>query len=312
LRLSVVIPILNEEEVLPALHERLAAVLDELGQEAEVIFVDDGSTDRSWEIVGEIHERDARFGGLSLSRNFGHQAAITAGLEAATGDVVALMDGDLQDPPEFLPELLAKLEQGYDVVQAVKAKRREPFWRRWAFGLFYAVQTRLSNVPMQPGAGTFSVMTRRVADVVRRMQESNRYVSGLRAYAGFKQTGIEFDRPERFAGVPRQTFGKLLKLALDGIFSFSHLPAKIATWLGFLFALLAMGVTIQVLVKKWITHEAILGWASTMTAILVLGAVQLICIGILGEYIARIYDEVRRRPPYVVRERIGGRPAAEE
>ncbi|HJN17511.1 MAG TPA: glycosyltransferase family 2 protein [Armatimonadota bacterium] len=304
MRYSVAIPVLNEEETLPVLAERLGAALGGLGDDWEAVFVDDGSTDRSWEILQELHEGDARFGAVRLSRNFGHQAACASGLAHATGDVVILMDGDLQDPPELIPELTAKIDEGYDVVYAVKRGRREGWTKRLAFRTFYKVQTGLSSVDMPEGAGTFSALTRRVVDCINAMPESNRYVSGLRAYTGFRQTGLEFDRPARHAGEPRQTVGRLFKLAMDGIFSFSHVPAKLATWLGLIAATTCLVFSAVVLYKKLVSQTAILGWTSTMLSILFLGAVQLLCLGILGEYIARIYDEVRHRPLYVVADRI--------
>ena len=304
MRISVAIPILDEAETLPVLAERLRAVLEAISADWEVLFVDDGSTDGSWEVMGRLHEQDGRFAGVRLSRNFGHQPACTAGLQHVTGDVVVLMDGDLQDPPELIPELVGKMAEGYDVVYAVKRGRKEGFLKRLAFDEFYRVQTRLSSVPMVEGAGTFSAMSRRVVDCVNAMPEGHRYISGLRAFAGFRQAGIPFDRPARAGGTPRQTPAKLMQLALDGIFSFSHLPVRLAMWLGVITAVVALGVTLVVLYFHFFTDKAITGWTSTMVSHLFLGAVQLLCLGILGEYIARIYDEVRHRPHYIVADSI--------
>lgn len=312
MKCSVTIPILNEEETLPVLASRLRTVLDSLGCDWEVVFVDDGSTDSSWAIMGDLHRQDPRFGAVRLSRNFGHQPACTAGLQHVTGDVVVLMDGDLQDPPELIPELLSRLAEGYDVAFAVKRGRRESALKRLAFRWFYRLQTRLSTIPMVEGAGTFSAMTRRVVDCINAMPEANRYISGLRAFAGFRQVGVPFDRPGRYAGQPRQTPAKLIKLALDGVFSFSHLPVKLATWLGIATACVALLFSAVVLYYRLFTDLAITGWASTMLSHLFLGAVQLICLGILGEYVARIYDEVRRRPNYVVSELIRPGPDVPE
>ncbi len=306
MKVSVVVPVFNESENLPVLYERLAQVFAAQGiQDWELILVDDASRDDSWRVICDLHRRDRRVRGLSLSRNFGQQPAIAAGLDHATGDIVVVMDADLQDPPELIPDLLARIAEGYDVVYTVKRSRGEPWHRRLLFGLFYAIQTRLAQPPMPAQAGTFSAMTRRVVDAIRRMPEHSRYLSGLRAYAGFRQTAVEFDRPDRLYGKPQQSFGKLLKTGLDAIFAYSYLPARLASVLGFITAFVALGFTVWVLYQKWVTHTAILGWASTMVSHLFLGAVQLICIGILGEYIARIYEEVRRRPLYIVADKIG-------
>jgi glycosyltransferase involved in cell wall biosynthesis len=303
--LSIVVPVYNESQNLPVLYERLVAAVGSLAQDWELILVDDASRDDSWQVIKRLHAADARVRGVRMARNFGQQPAIAAGLDRARGDVVVVMDADLQDPPELLPALLSKLREGYDVVYAVKRSRRESWWRRQLFALFYALQTRLAYPPMPRDAGTFSAMTRRVVEVLRQMPEHNRYLSGLRAYVGFRQTGLEFDRPQRLHGKPQQSLRKLTQIALDAIFAYSYLPARLASLLGLLTAVVALGFTAWVLYQKWVAHTAILGWASTMVSHLFLGAVQLICIGILGEYVARIYEEVRRRPLYVVAEEVG-------
>jgi len=308
MRTSVVVPVYNEAANLPVLYERLAETLNAMGHEWELVLVNDCSRDDSWEVIRKLHDKDPRVKGLSLSRNFGQQPAIAAGLHHATGDAVVVMDADLQDPPELLPTLLAKLGEGYDVVYAVKRSRREPLLRAALFGLFYEVQTRLAEPKMPRGAGTFCAMTRRVVGVLNRMGEHSRYLSGLRAYAGFRQVGVEFDRPERHSGKPQQSFGKLLRTGLDAIFAYSYVPARLASILGLATAAVALGVSVWVLYGKWVAHTAIPGWASTMVSHLFIGAVQLVCIGILGEYVARIYEEVRRRPLYVVAETLGIHP----
>jgi len=308
MRTSVVVPVYNEAANLPVLYERLAETLNAMGHEWELVLVNDCSRDDSWEVIRKLHDKDPRVKGLSLSRNFGQQPAIAAGLHHATGDAVVVMDADLQDPPELLPTLLAKLGEGYDVVYAVKRSRREPLLRAALFGLFYEVQTRLAQPKMPRGAGTFCAMTRRVVGVLNRMGEHSRYLSGLRAYAGFRQVGVEFDRPERHSGKPQQSFGKLLRTGLDAIFAYSYVPARLASILGLATAAVALGVSVWVLYGKWVAHTAIPGWASTMVSHLFIGAVQLVCIGILGEYVARIYEEVRRRPLYVVAETLGIHP----
>jgi dolichol-phosphate mannosyltransferase len=242
---------------------------------------------------------------VALSRNFGQQPAIAAGLAVAVGDVAAVMDADLQDPPELLLDMLAKIGEGYDVVYAMKRSRGEKLLRRTVFNLFYTIQTRLAEPKMVVGAGTFCMMTRRVIEVLNRMREHSRYLSGLRTYVGFKQTGVEFDRPDRMKGAPQQTFSKLMRTGMDAIFAYSYVPVRLASWLGMItvvFALLAAG---WVLYQRLVTHTAITGWTSTMVSYLFIGAVQLICLGILGEYVARIYEEVRHRPLFIVAETVG-------
>jgi dolichol-phosphate mannosyltransferase len=305
MRYSIVIPILNEIDTLPVLHERLAAAMRPFGDDYEIVFVDDGSTDGSAAWMSYTNGLDPRVKCVSFSRNFGHSAAISAGLDHCRGDIVILMDGDLQDPPELVPELLEKLNEGFDVVYAIKRKRREGLLKRLAFRAFYRLQAWLSVEYMPEGAGTFSVMRRPVVDALLSMPERNRYISGLRAWTGFRQTGIEFDRPARHSGKPRQTLGRLIRLALDGLFSFSYVPARLAVFFGFISIVISgVGVCI-VIYKKFISQVAVTGWTSELLSTLLLGSVQLICIGIVGEYAARIYDEVRRRPQYLVARRIG-------
>lgn len=302
MKYSVTIPVYNEEDILPVLTERLVGVLSSLGEEWEIVYVSDGSVDRTWELICDFHARDARIGGVHFSRNFGHQPATAAGLRAVTGDVVILMDGDLQDPPELLPAMIAQLHEGFDVVMAVKLSRAESPLKRWGFSTFYRIQSWLSSVRLEPEAGNFSAMTRRVVDLINAMPERNRYLSGLRAFSGFQQTTIPFDRPNRFTGQPRMSLAKLMKLAMDGIYANSHLPVKCATWLGIGTAFVSLLGTAVVLYGKLFAARAVPGWAPTTLALLFLGAIQLICLGILGEYIVRIYDEVRQRPQYVIAE----------
>lgn len=311
MKIAVVAPVYNESETVPVLYERLAQVLPGVAEEWELILVNDGSADETWQRVRELHRRDGRVKGLSLARNFGQQAALAAGLGQAERrlrsdeDVVVVMDADLQDPPELIPELVAELGRGHDVAYAVKRSRRESLGRGTVLNLFHVLQTRLVQPPMPRGAGTFCAMRRKVVTAINAMPERSRYMPGLRAYAGFRQTGVVFDRPGRHAGKPRQTFGKLLRMGLDAIFAYSFVPARLASLLGLVTALVALGFSAWVLYQKLISGQAILGWASTMISILFLGAVQLVCLGILGEYVARIYEEVRARPVYVVAESVG-------
>ncbi len=309
--LSVVIPIFNEETTLPELRRRLVPALESVTPDFEVIFVDDGSSDASSSLLAAMSAEDPRLKTLTLSRNFGHQTALSAGIDHASGAAVVLMDGDLQDPPELVPDLAAKLRQGYDVVYAVKEKREEGLLKRAGFLLFYRMLGRLSSVDLPLDAGIFSIMDRRIVEILRSMPERNRYISGLRAYAGGRQTGIGFARGARYAGDPRQTPRKLARLALDALFSFSYVPLRLATYTGFGASAVAFLFLVTVLFLRLFTNLAITGWASVMSAVLFLGGVQLVTVGIIGEYIGRIFDEVKGRPYYVI-DRKAGFSGAEE
>lgn len=298
--IHVVVPIYEEEAILEELHRRLRGTLEAMPCRWRITYVDDGSRDGSPEIIARLCGEDPRVAAIHLSRNFGQQLAIAAGLSVADGDAVVLLDGDLQDPPEVIPALVAKWEEGYEVVYAVKTERKEGWAKRRLFGLFYAILRRLSPLEIPANAGNFSLMDRSVVELINRMPERSRYVSGLRAYVGGKQIGIEFKRAPRYAGEPRQGPLKLLRMAMDAFFAFSELPLRIATVLGFVVSGVAFLVMLSVLYKKLISGEAILGWASVMTSILFLGGIQLLALGILGEYIGRIYNETKGRPAFVV------------
>lgn len=302
---SIIIPIFNEEQILPELQRRVGQVASALDAPVEVILVDDGSTDQSFLTMKELHRQDGRIKALKLSRNFGHQVAITAGLEVAHGDAIILMDGDLQDPPELLPEMIARWKEGNDVVYTVKKSRKENSLKRLAFKSFYRVLNALSSIRIPMDAGNFSLLDRKVVDILNSMPERNRYVSGLRAWAGFRQVAVYYDRDPRFAGKPQMSVRRLLHLALDGIFSFSNIPLRFATYLGLLTAFAAFVAGIWAIYARLFTDTAILGWASTIISILFVGGMTLFTLGIIGEYINRIYDEVKRRPLYVVQERVG-------
>jgi len=303
--LSVVVPLFNEEAIVPELCTRLFGTLAKLGCPYEVVAVDDGSRDRTVErLVAHADEQPA-LRVLSLSRNFGLQGAVAAGLAHATGDVVVLMDGDLQDPPELIPRLLDEWRAGADVVYTTKRTRQERGLRRLGFDAFHRIYQKLAEIQLPLGAGNFSLMDRRALDVINALPERNRYLPGIRSWVGFKQVEVTFDRDERAAGEPRMSMRRLFKLALDGIFGFSYLPLKIATLIGFAACALGLGLIVWVLVERFVTHTAILGWPSLIIATCFLGGAQLVSLGILGEYIGRIYDEVRGRPQYVVGRRWG-------
>lgn len=303
--LSVVVPLYDEEGTVPVLVGRLARALDELGVSAEVILVDDGSRDGTLEEIDRAHAADSRFLGLALSRNFGHQVAITAGLRHTSGRAVVVMDGDLQDPPEAIAALWAKLGEGFDVVYAVRASRPEPLWKRAAYAAYYRLLGRAVAIEIPLDAGDFGIMSRRVVDLVNAMPERRRFVRGLRAWVGFRQAGLPVDRGARHAGQPKFTIRKLMGLALDGLVGFSEAPLR---WAG---ALAAWSVFAALAGATWAAARFALGggappgWAAVALLALFLGGTQLACAAILGEYVGRIAQDVNGRPLYVVRRRIG-------
>ena len=299
-RLDAVVPIYDEVEILPELNTRLQAVLAGLDLDWRVIYVDDGSSDGSTGLLARFAQESARVSVVHLSRNFGQQLAIAAGLSMADADAVVLLDGDLQDPPEVIPRLVERWRDGYDVVYAVKRKRKEGPLKRAMFRAFYRILGAVSSLDIPADAGNFSLMDRSVVELINQMPERSRYVSGLRAYVGGRQTGVEFERAERFAGEPRQSPRRLFRMAFDAFFAFSDLPLKLATLLGFVVSGVAFLVMLNVLYQRLVTGEAIIGWASTMTAILFIGGIQLVSVGIIGEYIGRIYNETKARPAWVV------------
>ena len=302
---TIIIPIYNEEKILPELHQRLEKVCARLDAPVEVILVDDGSKDRSFAMMKDLHRTDPRIKSIKLSRNFGHQIAISAGLDVAQGDAVILMDGDLQDPPELLPEMIARWKEGHEVVYTVKKSRKEGGLKQLAFKSFYRVLHVLSTIDIPMDAGNFSLLDRRVVEVLRKMPERNRYISGLRAWSGFRQTAVHYDRDPRFAGKPQMSLRRLVHLALDGIISFSHVPLRLAIYLGLITSFISFGVGLWAIYARLFTDKAVLGWASTIISILFVGGMILFTLGVIGEYISRIYEEVKNRPLYVVQERVG-------
>jgi len=302
---SIVIPIFNEQDTIPELLRRLKAVVDDLDARSEMIFVDDGSRDESFETLKHARQKDRRLKVLRLSRNFGHQIALTAGIAHAKGEAVILMDADLQDPPELIPQMVARWKDGFQVVYTVKRSRKENALKRLAFHGFYRIMHTFSTIPVPAGAGNFSLMDRRVVDTFLEMPERNRYISGLRAWIGFRQTGIEFDRDARFVGKPQMTLARLINLALDGLFSFSNAPLRLATYVGLVVASSSFLIAAYVVYEKLFTNKAIIGWASTIVSVTFIGGMILLTLGVIGEYVGRIYDEVKRRPLYVIREKVG-------
>ena len=301
-QLSLVVPIYNEEAVIEALHSRLIQVLGPAVEKFEVLFINDGSKDRSPEMLDAICRADNRFKAIHFSRNFGHQAAVTAGLHAATGAVVVVIDADLQDPPELILKMLEQWSQGSAVVYAQKQKRMGigPV-KRGAYYLYYRLLNKLTEVEVPPDTGDFCLMDRQIVDLLNAMPERNRYVRGLRAWLGFTQTAIMFERPGRFAGETKYSFSRLVGLATDGILSLSKAPLKVAMYFGFFASAVSFLLGLVFVVER-LTGPGHLarGWASTIVVVLFLGGVQLICLGVIGEFIGRIYDEVKQRPLYVI------------
>jgi dolichol-phosphate mannosyltransferase len=303
--ISIVIPIFNEQEILPELRRRIAAAMDSAGEPWEAILVDDGSRDDSPRILQEIYAQDPRFKIVSLSRNFGHQPAVSAGIHYATGDCVVLIDGDLQDPPEVIPQMIARWKEGFQVVLGERLSRPERGIRGAGFRAFYPLLRMITELPNAPRAGIFGLMDRKVVDEFNRLSERNRFIPGLRNWLGFKQTSVLYDRADRAAGKPKQSLRRLIRYAADGMVSFSNKPLRAAMWLGFLVSISAFLLAIFYVVTFFALRKPITGFTTVIVCVLLLGGVQLISVGILGEYIGRIYEEVKQRPLYVVREKLG-------
>jgi dolichol-phosphate mannosyltransferase len=305
--ISVVVPVFDEAEGLRAFHERttraLAAIPD---ADYQLIYVDDGSRDGSYEILQGFAASDPRVGVVKLSRNFGHQIAITAGLDHARGDCGVVIDADLQDPPEVIARMVETWRKGFDVVYGVRARRRgESAAKLVSASVFYRLLRRIVGIDIPVDAGDFRLLSRRALVELSGMREKDRFVRGLVSWIGFRQTGIEYERDERYAGSTKYPWSKMMRFALDGITAFSTLPLRLATWLGYLASVLAFLYLASVFVQKAM-GGTVAGWATIMVAMLFLGGVQLICLGIIGEYLGRIFNEIKPRPMYVVEERLGG------
>ena len=307
---TIVIPVFNERAVLPALHRRLAEVLATAGDRSELLFVDDGSDDGSGPYLEALLAEDPRVSLLSLSRNFGKEAAVSAGLDHARGDAVIVIDADLQDPPELIPELLRRWREGFDIVYTVRASRRGDSWfkagsARW----FYRIMGRLSAVPVPADAGDYRLLSRRAVEALKALPESHRYLKGLYAWVGFPQASVPYHREARAAGRSKWSYWRLWNHALDGITSFSATPLKLATWLGLATSTLAFVYGLYLLLRTLLYGNPVPGYPSLIIVVLFLGGVQLICLGIIGEYLGRTYDESKRRPLYLVK---GYRPGADD
>ncbi|MGO9275606.1 MAG: glycosyltransferase family 2 protein [Terriglobia bacterium] len=305
-RLSVAIPIYNEESALPELLRRLRAVLDSVaGGPHEIVFVDDGSGDRTFEMLAEAAKEDGRIVGVSLSRNFGHQAAITAALDHVTGDAAVVMDGDLQDVPEAIPEFVEKFQQGYDVVYAQRVRRKEPLALRICYFVFYRMMAKLSDIRLPLDSGDFGLMSRRVIEEVKKMPEHHRYLRGMRAWVGFRQTGIEVERAERHSGKSKYSVMRLTKLASDGIFAFSIVPIRAAALFGLAVMFLSSLYVIYAVYIKLVYQKSPEGFTSLMIAVTFFSGIVLFFLGVIGEYVGRIYEETKARPRYIVGRTVG-------
>ena len=304
---SLIIPIYNEEETIPELYRRVSAVMDSLDDSVELILINDGSRDRSLNLMRELQERDARVCYISFARNFGHQAAVTAGLNFARGQVIVVLDADLQDPPELIPKMIESWQAGYHVVYAQRTKRKKESWfKRLTAYVFYRLLRQLADVDIPADTGDFCLMDRQVVEVLNSMPERNRYIRGLRAWIGFRQTAVKFERDPRFAGEVKYTFKKSLALAINSLVSFSKIPLRISTYLGLFSALIALLMALLVLYWRLQQPDSpVTGLATILIAVFFLGSVQLISIGILGEYVGRIYEEVKGRPAYTIAEIAG-------
>jgi len=299
-RISLAIPVFNEEALIPELVRRTTAVLDRIpGGPHEIIVVDDGSSDRTLEMLERAAAEDPRLVVVALSRNFGHQIALAAGLDQVSGDVAVMMDGDLQDPPEAVPTLLEWYQQGYDVVYVRRIKRKEIWWLRLCYYLFYRLLAALSSVQLPLDSGDFGLMSRRVVDEIRRMPEHHRYLRGLRTWVGYRQIGVPIERAERHAGQAKYTPVKLLKLAFDGIFAFSIVPLRAATILGAVAIALAIPFSLYSIYAKLLLHSP-QGFTALLLALTFFSGVNLFFLGIIGEYVGRTYEEAKARPHYVV------------
>jgi polyisoprenyl-phosphate glycosyltransferase len=299
--LSVIVPIFNEEDVIPELYRRMTEVMVQIGASWEMICVNDGSRDRSLEMLRDLHDKDKRIKVVNFSRNFGHQIAITAGMDYAQGDAVVIIDADLQDPPELIGTMLEHWREGYEVVYAVRSERRgESFFKLLTARTFYRLLRSITDVDIPLDAGDFRLMDRRVVLAMRRLREHHRFMRGLSSWLGFRQIGVTYERAERFAGETKYPLRKMLRLTMDAITSFSYLPLRLATYFGFSLALVSLIGIVLTVVLRLSGNNAFAGQATTLVAVLFLGGIQLIFLGIIGEYLARIYDESKDRPLYIV------------
>jgi dolichol-phosphate mannosyltransferase len=304
-QISLVIPLYNEEKSLPLLVERLNKLMDGSAVSMEVVLINDGSKDNTAAMMQQLALADGRYHCVFLARNYGHQIALSAGIsEAAGSEALMILDGDLQDPPELFPEFHSRLKEGYDVVYAVRKNRKESFFKKTAYYTFYRILKKISYIDIPLDSGDFSLISRRVADILNKMPEESRYIRGMRSWIGFKQIGVEYDRSERAAGDSKYSLGMLMKLAFNGIFNFSEIPIKFITKLGVLSVVIALLYFIVTLVQKFVFGDVPTGFTGLLFVIILFGGVQLISLGIIGEYIVRIFFQVKNRPLFIIRNKI--------
>lgn len=303
-KVSFIIPIHNESEVFPELIERMNKLILKIDKSCEIILIDDGSEDNSPLLINKIVKQDKRFQGLFLSRNFGQQNAISAGLDFARGDYIMFLDADLQDPPELYFDFSQKIMEGYDVVYGIRKKRKEKLFKKICYNLFYRLLNLLSDFPIPKNTGDFGIITRPVADEMKLHRENSLFLRGIRSWVGFKQIGIEYERQERHAGVPSYTFRKLLKLALDGIFNYTTMPITLVTTLGLISIITSSIYFLKVLFHKFFLEDVPVGFTALLFAIIFFGGIQLFFIGVIGEYIQRIFFQVKNRPSYIIKKKI--------
>jgi len=310
--ITLVIPAYNEQSVLPSLFGRLKDSLKDIDDSFEVILIDDGSTDNTWDIIADYNNKYPYIKGIRLSRNFGHQAALSAGLKYVTGDAAIVMDADLQDPPEILKAFINKWKEGYEVVYAIRQKRKESVFKKFSYFIFYRIMQKLANIKIPLDSGDFCLMDKKVIDDINSLPEYNRFVRGLRAWVGYRQIGLEYERHARAEGEPKYNIRKLMGLAINGLVSFSSLPLRLASLLGLIIAGSSFIGFLFFLVYRIFNLEFFgyniretPGIATIFLTILFIGGIQLITIGIIGEYLGKIYDEVKRRPPFIARQTVG-------
>jgi len=306
IRYSIVAPCWNEEASLPELYRRITEVMEQVEDTWELVLINDGSTDRTRDLMEELHTTDSRVHYIDFARNFGHQIAVTAGMDYAQGDAVILIDSDLQDPPELILEMIQKWKEGYSVVYAVRKERKGESWfKLFTASLFYRLIYRITDVDIPLDTGDFRLMDRQVIEQLKGMREHHRFIRGMTSWVGFKQTGVSYVREERFAGETKYPVRKMVKLAITAITGFSIFPLQLATFVGFVIAILSALLILVVIIARLSGSQAFFGQASTLVMVLFMGGVQLISLGIIGEYLGRIYDEVRNRPLYVVNKAVG-------
>jgi len=301
--ITVIIPVYNEEDNISMLHERLRSVLTQITTQYEMIFINDGSRDNSMPMIKALSKEHKEVRYIDFSRNFGHQVAVTAGLDKSNGDAVVIIDADLQDPPELIIEMYKKMKEGFQVVYAKRKQRKgESLFKLWTAKLFYRILSKITSISIPVDTGDFRIMDRKIVNILKEMPEKNKYLRGQISWIGFNQTYVEYERQQRQGGETGYTFQKMLRFALDGITGFSDLPLKIVTYFGFMVSIFAFFVMLYALYSRYIIKDYVPGWASLMIVILFIGGIQMIAIGIIGEYLSRMNNNIRNRPLYIIRD----------